>query len=270
MASSRSPRGQALTPRPVRHLEHVMGTVVTFDVYEQVGADHRDLYVHLARARALLQRFDALFSLCKPHSSMSRIRRGELDVVDAPPEIGTVLGLCSQAFAATNGWFDADALPGGIDPTGLVKGWAAQRALDVLTAAGFADAMINAGGDIATAGRPDGADCWRIGIQHPLRRGQLAAVVAVDGAIATSGTYERGAHLFDPQAKRQLARFASASVTGPDLALADAAATGLAVAGDDGFDFVEALDGYEAFAVRSDGTKRMTAGFPLAPADVAS
>ena len=65
-------------------------------------------------------------------------------------------------------------------------------------------------------------------------------------------------------AGRPGARFASATVTGPDLGLADAAATALAVAGDDGFEFVAALEGYEAFAVAFDGSTSASAAFPFA------
>jgi thiamine biosynthesis lipoprotein len=168
-------------------------------------------------------------------------------------------------MAATKGWFDPYALPGGLDPTGLVKGWATQKALDVLTGAGIANVMVNAGGDIATAGGPAPGQPWRIGIQHPVDKRGLAAVVDVTAMIATSGTYERGAHLFNPRESRLATRFASASVTGPDLALADAAATALAVAGEEGFDFIETLDGYEAFVVRNDGSTRSSPGFRLAP-----
>jgi thiamine biosynthesis lipoprotein len=243
-----------------------MGTVVTFDIHGGGGrGDDREIYAHLARARRLLQRYDAMFSLWKPNSPMSRLRRGEIDLGETPPEVAQVLELCSEARRATRGWFDADALPGGVDPTGLVKGWAAQQALWTLTEAGYRNCMVNAGGDIATAGHPDGLDAWRVGIQHPASRAHLLGVVAVTGSIATSGTYERGAHLTDPHSGRPRSRCASATVVGPDLALADACATGLAVAGEEGFDFIENLAGYEAFAVRADGGTRASTGWRFAP-----
>jgi FAD:protein FMN transferase len=257
------PAGSAI----VHHEEHVMGTVVTFDIHGGGSTGHdREVYVHLARARALLQRYDAMFNLWKPNSPMSRLRRGDITLDEAPPEVALVLDLCSEAMRATNGWFDPFALPGGVDPTGLVKGWATQQALWKLTEAGYGDCIVNAGGDVATAGHPDGLDAWRIGIQHPRSRAHLLGVVAVTGAIATSGTYERGAHLTDPRSGRPGARCASATVVGPDLALADAFATGLAVAGEDGFDFIEALAAYEAFAVLTDGSTRASGGWQFAPA----
>src|SRR5579875_536291 len=240
-----------------------MGTVVTFDVRLADEARRADL------AGALLRRLDAVFSLWRPESPASRLRRGELRLEDAPAEVAAVAAACERARLATAGWFDAE-LPGGFDPTGLVKGWAAARALEVLCRAGFGDCLVNAGGDIAAAGSPGGGEPWRIGIRDPASPGRVAAVAEVRGAIATSGTYERGAHLVNPRTGRHEARFASATVTGPDLGLADAAATALAVAGREGFAFVAALDGYEALAIGYDGTVLASPAFPLAdPGDVA-
>jgi thiamine biosynthesis lipoprotein len=95
-------------------------------------------------------------------------------------------------------------------------------------------------------------------------------VVYLTDAIATSGTYERGHHLIDPHTGRPGARAASASVTGPDLGLADALATAVAVAGPPGLDLVEALDGYEALIIALDGSRRWTRHFPFAPRGAAS
>lgn len=247
--------------RVLRHQETVMGTIVCFDIALDEHLSPDQPYVHLARARALLRRTDAIFSLWKPNSPMSRLRRGEVELDDVPKEIGEVLRRCAQAHRLSDGWFDAESMPGGIDPTGLVKGWAVQHALEVLTDGGLVDVMVNGGGDLATSGSADGSGHWRVGIQHPASRAHLAAVVEVDGALATSGCYERGEHLFDPRARRFETHFASATVMGPDLALADALATALAVAGPEGFGFIEALDGYEAFTVDKDGLAHASTGF---------
>jgi thiamine biosynthesis lipoprotein ApbE len=55
-------------------------------------------------------------------------------------------------------------------------------------------------------------------------------------------------------------------VTGPDLGLADALATALAVAGDPGLALIDGLDGYEALVINTDGSKRRTKRFPAAAA----
>ena len=82
------------------------------------------------RAEARLRWVDDVFSTWKPESPVSRLRRGEIGLGDAPPEVAEVLELCRRAREASDGWFDPWAMPGGVDPTGLVKGWAVERALD--------------------------------------------------------------------------------------------------------------------------------------------
>jgi len=147
-------------------------------------------------------------------------------------------------------------MPGGLDPTGLVKGWAATRALEILADAGVAGAMVNAGGDIATAGEPAPGEPWRIGITDPDDRGRLLCVVPSPGAVATSGTYERGPHIIDPFGGLPRARYRSATVVGTDLAWADALATGLAAAGPEGAAFVRDT-GYGAIVVDDTGATRV-------------
>ncbi len=242
-----------------------MGTVVTLDLYLSGEAQPGPgAHQALARARAALHRADAVFSLWKPDSPMSALRRGELTPDEAPPEVGEVLELCATAREMSRGFFDPWAMPGGLDPTGLVKGWAAARALGELAVApGCAGALVNAGGDVAVSGSPAPGELWRVGIQDPARRDRLAAVVEVEAGIATSGTYERGAHLIDPRTGRSDSRFASASITGPDLAIADALATALAVAGGEGLEVIDALAGYEALAIGDDGRLFATPGLRL-------
>jgi FAD:protein FMN transferase len=236
-----------------------MGTVVTIDVYT---AD-ADVSCQLASARLLLQQADAVFSTWKPDSPVSRLRRGEISSAQAPAELRDVLELCAIARELSDGWFDPWAMPGGVDPTGYVKGWAAQRALGLFRTGGVSGAVVNAAGDIASFGGLTDGSPFRIGITDPFSSGRLAGIVCLTGAIATSGTYERGNHLIDPRSGYSMARAASASVTGPDLGLADALATALAVAGPSGLDIIEALDGYEALIIALDGDRRCTAHFPF-------
>jgi thiamine biosynthesis lipoprotein len=251
-------------PQAFRHLEHVMGTVVTIDVHTGDGGWGAEVSLGLARARATLRRADAVFSTWKRDSPMSRLRRGEITCEEAPVEVTEVLGLCAVAREVSGGWFDPWAMPGGVDPTGYVKGWAAQRALGFLAGSGVTGAMVNAAGDIASVGGPHDSAAFRIGIADPWSAGHLACVVELTGAIATSGSYERGGHLIDPRSRRPTTNVASASVSGPDLGLADALATALAVAGEAGLKMIEALAGYEALMLGADGTARWTECFPFA------
>jgi FAD:protein FMN transferase len=243
-----------------------MGTVVTIDVYTADGQAGGEISAQLATARAVLQQADAMFSTWNPGSPVSRLRRGEITCSQAPDEVCDVLEQCAAARELSGGWFDPWAMPGGVDPTGYVKGWAAQRALGAFRAGNISGVLVNAAGDIASFGGLGGGEPFKIGIADPASPRRLAAVVRLTGAIATSGTYERGDHLIDPHSGRPAARAASASVTGPDLGLADALATAVAVAGPPGLALIEALDGYEALVITGDGTLRWTERFPFAGA----
>jgi len=252
-----------------------MGTVVSFrireaesatDVAPSVGdAAHAAAEAALERAEAKLRWVDDVFSTYKPESPLSRLRRGEIELDEAPPEVADVLELCRKARDVTEGWFDPWRLTGGLDPTGLVKGWAAERALDEFRNAGVPAAMINAGGDITAYGRPAPGQPWRIGIRHPLAEDRLLLMVELDGpgAIATSGAYERGAHLVDPNTGEPADGLLSATVVGLDLTFADALATALFVSGGELLERISRLAGYHGFTVSGDGVVRATRGLPV-------
>jgi thiamine biosynthesis lipoprotein len=241
-----------------------MGTVVSFEV--RLGeAGTNVALVALSRACARLDRADAVFSTWKPNSPMSRLRREEITLSETPGEMVEVIELCALARELSKGWFDPWRLPGGLDPTGLVKGWAAARALDELRAVGVAAAMVNAGGDVATLGGPADGHPWRIGVRDPWAHDRVACVIESPGAVATSGCYERGDHVIDPRTRQPGTRCSSATVTGPELWLADALATGLLVAGPEGLGVIEAIDGYEGYVITKAGGATSTSSFPFAP-----
>lgn len=248
-----------------------MGTAVVFTVD---APDQPEVRRALQQACRLLHRADDVFSTWKPWSPMSRLRRGaarldQLDDDDAG-EIAAVLARCLQARTATGGWFDPWSVPGGVDPTGLVKGWALEQALAVLDACGLT-AMVNGGGDIAWCGTPPEGG-WRLGVRHPWVADGLACVVVggrADRVIATSGGYERGAHFVDPATgERTTGALASGTVVGPDLAMADALATALVVGGFPVLGPIEQLPAtegrYSAYAIGRDGDEQWTPGFPFA------
>ena len=249
-----------------------MGTIVTIDVYTAAGmtaAGAAELSRQLDRARTLLHHADEVFSTWRPDSPISRLRSGEITDAQAPAEVTEVLERCAAARELSGGWFDPWAMPGGTDPTGFVKGWAAQSALAAFSAECMVGVIVNAAGDIASSGGMGHGTPFRIGIADPRRPRRLAEIVELTGAIATSGSYERGNHLIDPHSGRRAARAASASVTGPDLGLADALATALAVAGAPGLAFIEPLEDYEALIIGFDGSRRWTGRFPFAQQETA-
>jgi FAD:protein FMN transferase len=244
----------------MRHAEHVMGTVVSFDL-RPGDLDERSARSALTASCAALHEADAELSTWKPQSALSRLRRGELELADAPPSVAGVLRRSAVARELSRGWFDPWRMPGGVDPTGLAKGWIAAQALELLRVAGIQAAMVNAGGDVVAFGEPEPGRRWRIGIQDPRAAGQLVSVVELDGAVATSGAYERGHHVLDPESGLPARGLLSATVTGPELDLADALSTGLFAAGEGGLEMIDSIPGYGALIVRNDGTLAATTGF---------
>jgi FAD:protein FMN transferase len=248
----------------MRHAEHVMGTVVSFDL-RPGDLGQRALRAALKASCATLHEADAQLSTWKPQSPLSRVRRGEIDLAEAPPCVAEVLRRSAEARELSGGWFDPWKMPGGVDPTGLAKGWVAERALDRLRLAGIPAAMINAGGDVVAFGEPQPGRPWRIGVRDPRSADGLLTVVELDAAVATSGVYERGHHILDPRTGLPARGLLSASVTGPKLALADALATGLFASGGRGLGSIVALEAYDALVLQDDGTVVATPGFKSTP-----
>ncbi len=246
----------------IGHVEHVMGTTASFAVEPGAVGDRR-ARAAIGLACAILHEADETFSPYRPDSPLSRHRRGALAPCDFPAQLFDVLALSAEAVRFTDGAFDPWAMPGGVDPTGLVKGWAAARALESLRSAGVAAAMINAGGDIACFGPQP----WRIGVRAPDDPQRLVCVSEVRSAIATSGGYERPDEIIDPRSGEPVAGLAQATVTGENLALCDAFATALIVTGESGLTML--APGYTAVIVADDGRMLATPGFPIAQAAAA-
>lgn len=240
-----------------------MGTVVTFDLFDDRVLNDHVIARAFRNAATLLHEIDRIFSTWKLESPMSRLRRSEIDLGETPEPLRSVLQQCLVAKDISGGWFDPWSMPGGIDPTGFVKGWAAQEALQQLLVAGASGTIVNAAGDIALDGSPDGHSPFRIGIVNPFNTASLAGVVEVSTSIATSGAYERGDHLFNPFSGEATTALASATVSGADLGLCDALATALVVGGHDVRRRIEALDGYEAMLIGYDKSIECTSAFGL-------
>lgn len=245
-------------PRGLRHVEHVMGTVFSFDIRDRpTPAIHRAL----AEAVRGLHTVDAVFSTYRRDSAISRLDRGETALGDCPPEVHEVLSLCATVTEATDGWFSV-VTGGRLDPSGLVKGWAIDNASRLLYDAGARNTCVNGGGDLQLRGESSPGNPWRIGITDPLRPGELATVVTgSDLAVATSGTAERGHHIIDPHRNAPATGFASLTVTGPRLTMTDAYATAAFARGQDARGWLESLEEYEAYAITPDGRSWRTSGF---------
>lgn len=161
-----------------------------------------------------------------------------------PPAESEIQALVASAPAMTDLQFDGLRVSARnpavqLDLGAYAKGAALHQALDKLRAAGFIQAIVNAGGDLCVSGQ-HGDRPWRIGVRHPQNGGVIAMVEAADGeCVMTSGNYERYrenagkryAHIIDPRTGYPVEHVASATVIASNGALADAAATALSVAG---------------------------------------
>lgn len=241
-----------------RHRELIWGTTVTIDVRAgHEGLPRRESLQHaLDVAVANMRWVDAVFSTYRPDSLVTALRTGMVDERRlsrrdaAQGAVLDVLQRCREGRELTDGCFDPWAVRGGFDPSGYVKGWAAERIADDLVGAGCANVCVDAGGDVVTRGSAGAGRPWEVGIRHPDdARAVTWTVLPGDGAVSTSGTYERPAHIVDPRTGRTAAEARSASVVGPDARLAGVLATALVVAGRAGARWFTGLDGWSAYVV---------------------
>jgi thiamine biosynthesis lipoprotein len=236
-----------------------MGTTVSIDVRDpQVGL------AVLERAVDRLREDESRFSTFRADSEISRMDRGELHVGDAHPDVHEVLAACRVLRAETDGAFDATR-DGHLDPSGYVKGWAAERAADVLRAAGARNFTLNVGGDVICAGERAAHAPWRVGVRHPDDPARLLLTVSLhDGAVATSGLYERGLHVTDARTGMAPTAWRSITVLSRDLATADAIATAALAMGEGGPTWAATRLGCEVAAFDAAGHLATTRGLELA------
>ena len=215
-----------------------------------------------------LHRIDAVFSPFRPESQIGRINSGLLELDQADPEVKAVLELCRLYQIRCQGYFSV-WLGGRLDPSGLVKGWALERAAQILLSAGARNLLVDGAGDILALGEAEPGRPWRVGVRHPREPARTVRVIAAHNlAVATSGTYERGAHIVEPNTGLAAEHWVSLTVTGPDMVEADVLATAACAMGPTGLDFLNTVPGYDGFGIDRELRAHWTAGFEhrLAPA----
>ena len=224
-------------------------------------ADPGDWTDAFARAFSELRRIDALFSPFRPSSQISRLDQGRLDLDAADPEVRIVLDLCRLHEVRCRGYFSARAEQH-LDPSGLVKGWAIDRAAQILLRAGAANLFVDGAGDVLSLGEAEPGRPWRVGVRHPREHGDIVRVIAARNlAVATSGTYERGAHIVNPISGRSAEYWLSMTVVGPDMVEADVLATAACAMGAAGLEFLATISGYDAFGIDRGLRSFWTPGF---------
>ena len=157
-----------------------------------------------------------------------------------------------------------------LDVGGIGKGFAADRAVVVMQAAGATGGIVALSGDIKAFGRLPDARAFRVGIQHPRSEQALLATIELDNeAISTAGDYERffirdGVryhHILDPQTLHPARDCQSVTVIAKEGWVADGLDTGIFVMGPDrGMALIERLPGVEGVIVDSKGQIHVSSG----------
>ena len=198
----------------------------------------------------ILKNIDKRFSPYKPKSELSQMVEGVLKNA-VSPQMQEVIKACAWFEAQTDGYFSAN-YNGQFDPSGYVKGWAIQCVADYLKSANIGTFLINAGGDILCSS--DTSHVWGIGLQHPkVKHSVMGTISAKNTAVATSGTYERGNHIYNPLTGVAANDLLAVTVIGPDIILADVYATAVfAMGATQGLGFIAKQHGYKAIIVDSD------------------
>ncbi|WP_123370909.1 FAD:protein FMN transferase [Cellulomonas sp. PhB150] len=228
-----------------------MGIPMSLDV---PGARREDVWGLVTDAFEQLHAANRQFSRFDPGSEVSRYGRGEVAPDDLSDELREVLAVAERASADSGGAFSVRRPDGSLDTDGVVKGWAAQRAVDVLRAGGLSSFCLNAGGDVAAAGEPEPGRGWSVGVRHPADAERVLAVLEVrDGAVATSGLYERGHHVWDGRTGETATELVAATVVAGDLMTADVLATTVLALGPPGVEWAHAHGAAAVIAVLPDG-----------------
>ena len=241
----------------MRDTRLVMGMPVTVDIAGPSGP---------ALVGQVFDYFDAVdrrFSTYRPDSEISAINAGRLAVADCSDEMREVLAIAEDTRRQSDSFFDIRTPSGGLDPSGIVKGWAIRNAARQVERAGARDFFIDAGGDIQSSGRNAAGGEWTIGIRNPFDAAVVIKVVYPRGrGVATSGTYVRGQHIYNPhEPGRPIEDIVSLTVIGPDVLEADRFATAAFAMGKAGIRFIERMAGLEGYVVDPGGRATMTSGF---------
>ena len=161
----------------------------------------------------------------------------------------------------------------GITLDGIAKGYAVDKASEMMAGLGIENHLINAGGDIRTMGSKEDQRPWAVAIQDPQKGKDYPDVVHMnDGAIATSGDYEnfydrekRFHHIVNPKTGLSPEQTSSLSVMGSKTMDADALATAVLVMGpDQGIGFIDSLPPYESLIMTKDGSRLKSKGWKSA------
>lgn len=239
----------------MKQTKNIMGMPITIEIIDE-NANQKNMDEVFNYFRYV----DEKFSTYKPQSEISQINKGLLKQKDYSEDMNIVLNLSEKTKKETDGYFDIYH-NNQLDPSGLVKGWAIKNAADILKKK-FSNFYVEAGGDIQVYGKNSKGKNWAIGIKNPFDTKKNVKIIQLTNkGIATSGTYLRGSHIYNPLTNKNANEIASISVIGPDVYEADRFATAAFAMGEKGIYFIENLSGFEGYAIDKNGKATLTSGF---------
>ncbi len=207
---------------------------------------------------------DEKFSIYKDTSEITKINKGEIKESEYSEDMKEILRLSEETKKDTNGFFDI-MKDGFCDPSGTVKGWAIHNAAEILRRNEIKNFYVEAGGDIEVEGKNKDGKPWAIGIANPFDLKQVIKVVYLENnGIATSGTYIRGQHIYNPKKFAEVGLpqdIVSLTVIGPNVYEADRYATAAFAMGREGINFIDNLVGFEGYMIDNKGIATMTTSF---------
>ena len=180
------------------HHEEVWGTVVSLEFYEE-SKSTSEIETVSKEAVSFLHEIDRDFSTFKNDSEVTKIRSGELKIENASLRMQLIWKLCEEARDLTEGAFDPwHARLGGFDPSGYVKGWAADRLAEMAIDAGFWRDLF------VTLCEEKGASAWSVTIYVKpfVRWVWLGAIFMCLGGIVAAGD-KRYRRALDKQAAQK-------------------------------------------------------------------
>lgn len=234
-----------------------MGMPITVEIVD-ANATQVDFDAVFAYFRSI----DEQFSPYKATSEVMRINAGEVKEAEYSEKMKEVLRLAEITKKDTKGYFDV-WYDGFFDPSGVVKGWSIYEAAKILDACGFKNFYVDAGGDIETRGKNAEGKLWRVGIRNPLEKNSIIKVVELTNmGVATSGTYIRGQHIYNPHTgQKDIRDIVSLTVLAPNVYEADRFATAAFAMGKEGIAFISSIPHLEGYMIDAHGIATMTEHF---------
>lgn len=237
-----------------------MSSVATFETMGTVVSLRGATPEAASEVRAVFAGYDDRYSLYDPSSVLSRVAEGALRLSDTPSEVRDVYALALDWRERTGGAFTPHRPDGVIDLSGVVKALAIRDAGAVLDAGSVdGDWMVSAGGDVLVRGHHRSDDPWSVGVVDPSRRDIVVGIVTLEAprrAVATSGTAERGEHIW----RRAAPTFVQATVIADDIVTADVLATAVVAGDTEDLRRLTSDTGVDVLAFGADGTVWATPG----------